>query len=69
MGWQIKGTFDLSIKKSVVAVISHTSWHDFYIVLLVRAILDTQINFVGKIENRKRGSIYYYLVLCFLIKK
>jgi 1-acyl-sn-glycerol-3-phosphate acyltransferase len=60
MGWQIKGTFDPSIKKSVVAVVSHTSWHDFYIGLLVRAILNTQINFVGKKELFTFPFGYYF---------
>ncbi len=31
-------------------MVPHTSWHDFYIGVLVRGILGIQINFVGKKE-------------------
>jgi 1-acyl-sn-glycerol-3-phosphate acyltransferase len=50
MGWKIKGSFDQSIKKSVVIVVPHTSWHDFYIGAFARKILKTEINYVGKKE-------------------
>lgn len=50
MGWKIRGDFDRKIKKSVVIVIPHTSWHDFYIGVFTRRILKVQINFVGKKE-------------------
>lgn len=60
MGWTIEGNFDPSIKKSVVAVMSHTSWHDFYIGLLVRCIINQQINFVGKKELFMFPFGYYF---------
>ena len=50
LGWQIKGSFDQSIKKSVVIVAPHTSNMDFVISSFARRILKTQINFVGKKE-------------------
>jgi 1-acyl-sn-glycerol-3-phosphate acyltransferase len=50
MGWKITGDFDESIKKCVVIVVPHTSWHDFYLGIFVRGILGFQINFVGKKE-------------------
>jgi len=50
MGWQIKGNLDPNLKKSVIAVVSHTSWHDFYIGLFIRSIIKQQINFIGKKE-------------------
>lgn len=50
MGWKILGNFDPNIKKSVIIVVPHTSWHDFYIGVFTRRILDIQINFVGKKE-------------------
>ena len=50
MGWKITGGFDESIKKCVVIVVPHTSWHDFYLGIFVRGILGFQINFVGKKE-------------------
>ena len=50
LGWEIKGDFDPSVKKSVIIVVPHTSWHDFYIGVFTRKILKTQINFIGKAE-------------------
>ena len=60
MGWQIKGSFDPSIKKSVVIVAPHTSWHDFYIGVFVRRILKTQINFIAKKELFKPPFGWYF---------
>ena len=50
LGWKITGQFDPKVKKAVVIVLPHTSWHDFYIGVLVRKIIKVQINFVGKKE-------------------
>lgn len=50
MGWKIEGVIDDKIKKSVLMVMPHTSWHDFYIGLLTRGILKVEINWVGKKE-------------------
>lgn len=50
MGWKIKGSFDPNIKKAVIIVVPHTSWHDFYVGVFTRRILGTQINFIGKAE-------------------
>lgn len=50
MGWKIVGTLDQNITKCVIPVVPHTSWHDFYIGLLTRGVLDLEINFVGKKE-------------------
>ncbi len=50
MGWEIKGNFDPNIKKAVIIVVPHTSWHDFYIGVFTRRILGVQINFIGKAE-------------------
>lgn len=50
MGWSIKGSFDKKILKTVVIVVPHTSWHDFYVGVFTRKILNTQINYVGKKE-------------------
>lgn len=48
--WKLIGTIDPSIKKCVVIVAPHTSWYDFFIGILVRRILDLQINFIAKRE-------------------
>ncbi len=50
MGWRIEGGFDPKIKKAVIIVVPHTSWHDFYIGVFTRRILKIQINFIGKAE-------------------
>lgn len=50
MGWKIEGEFDPSIKKSVIIVVPHTSWHDFYIGVFIRSIVKIPIDFVGKKE-------------------
>ncbi len=50
LGWKLTGTISPSLKKCIVIVIPHTSNLDFFIALLVRGIMDVQINFVGKKE-------------------
>ena len=50
LGWKISGYFDPNIKKSVVIVLPHTSWHDFYVGAFTRRIIKTSINFVAKKE-------------------
>lgn len=50
LGWKITGAFNASIKKCIYIVVPHTSWHDFYIGLCTRGVLNQQINFVGKKE-------------------
>jgi len=51
LGWRIKGnkTFSKdSVKKAVIIAAPHTSWHDFYIGVLLRASVGVKTNFVGK---------------------
>ncbi len=50
MGWKLKGSFDPSIKKCVIAVMPHTCNFDFFLGLLVRGIVNQEMNFVGKKE-------------------
>ena len=50
MGWEIKGWFDPAIKKCVIMVMPHTSWHDFYIGLFARGIIGLEMHWVGKKE-------------------
>ncbi len=51
LGWSISGSFQKDkIKKAVIIVAPHTTWHDFYIGVFVRKLLKTEINFVGKKE-------------------
>jgi 1-acyl-sn-glycerol-3-phosphate acyltransferase len=50
LGWKISGQLDADIKKAVVIVYPHTSWHDFYIGALARKIINREINYVAKQE-------------------
>jgi 1-acyl-sn-glycerol-3-phosphate acyltransferase len=50
MGWKIKGTLSPEIKKCVLMVMPHTSWHDFYLGLFTRGIVRLEMNWVGKKE-------------------
>jgi len=53
LGWQIVGNTNFSkdsVKKAVIIAAPHTSWHDFYIGVLLRAAVQLKTNFVGKKE-------------------
>ncbi|MCF7560662.1 1-acyl-sn-glycerol-3-phosphate acyltransferase [Sabulilitoribacter multivorans] len=53
LGWKVVGNTDLSkesIKKAVIIAVPHTSWHDFYIGILLRSVVGLKTNFVGKKE-------------------
>lgn len=50
MGWKIIGEMNPNIKKSVMIVVPHTSWHDFYIGLLARGVIGLEMNYVAKKE-------------------
>jgi 1-acyl-sn-glycerol-3-phosphate acyltransferase len=60
LGWKIEGSFDQSIKKAVIIVVPHTSWHDFFVGLYARRILKTQINYVAKKELFTWPFSYYF---------
>ena len=49
LGWKATGFSDFdSVKKAVIIAVPHTSWHDFYIGVLLRSVLGIKANFVGK---------------------
>lgn len=50
MGWKLTGSFDPKVKKCIIAVLPHTCNFDFFIGLLVRGMVNQQMNFVGKKE-------------------
>ena len=51
MGWKVTGFSDFeSVKKAVIIAVPHTSWHDFYIGVLLRSVIGLKANFVGKKE-------------------
>jgi len=49
LGWQVTGfsKFD-SVKKAVIIAVPHTSWHDFYIGILLRSVIGIKTNYIGK---------------------
>jgi 1-acyl-sn-glycerol-3-phosphate acyltransferase len=50
MGWKIEGSIDEEVKKCILMVVPHTSWHDFYLGIFTRGITGLQMNFIGKKE-------------------
>jgi 1-acyl-sn-glycerol-3-phosphate acyltransferase len=50
MGWKIAGAIAPTTKKCVMIVVPHTSWHDFYLGLFTRGIVQLDMHFVGKKE-------------------
>jgi 1-acyl-sn-glycerol-3-phosphate acyltransferase len=53
LGWKLVGNINFSketIKKAVIITAPHTSWHDFYIGVLLRQVLGVKTNFIGKKE-------------------
>lgn len=60
LGWKILGSFSPEIKKAIVIVAPHTSWHDFYIGAFARKILKIQINYVAKKELFRPPFGWYF---------
>jgi len=53
LGWKLEGNTNFSkdkYKKAIIIAAPHTSWHDFYIGLLLRSMTRLKANFVGKKE-------------------
>ncbi|WP_308993556.1 1-acyl-sn-glycerol-3-phosphate acyltransferase [Mariniflexile litorale] len=53
LGWKVVGNTSISknsIKKAIIIASPHTSWHDFYMGVLLRSVLQVKTNFVGKKE-------------------
>ena len=49
LGWKVTGFNDFhSVKKAVIIAAPHTSWHDFYIGVLLRSVIGIETNYVGK---------------------
>lgn len=60
MGWEFEGAWPKGVKKSIIIVVPHTSWHDFYVGLLVRRILNVEIKFLAKKELFKPPFGWYF---------
>lgn len=63
MGWKIDGSFDEQIKKCVLMVMPHTSWHDFYITIICRGAMGVAVNWVGKKELFRFPFGYFFKLL------
>lgn len=53
LGWKVVGNTNMSkdtVKKAVLIAVPHTSWHDFYIGVLLRQVIGVKSNFIGKKE-------------------
>ncbi|WP_299764786.1 1-acyl-sn-glycerol-3-phosphate acyltransferase [uncultured Dokdonia sp.] len=61
LGWKAIGDFsEDTVKKCIVIAVPHTSWHDFYMGVLLRATLGVKIGFVGKKELFKWPFGYFF---------
>jgi len=63
LGWKIAGNTTFSkdiVKKAIITAVPHTSWHDFYIGVLLRKVVGVKTNFVGKKELFTWPFGYYF---------
>lgn len=60
MRWKITGEINEEIKKCILLVAPHTSWHDFYIGVFSRGIINKEMNFVAKKELFAFPFGYYF---------
>jgi len=60
LGWKIEGTIDESIRKCVLMVLPHTSWHDFFLGMFTRGIIGIEMNFIAKKELFRFPFSFYF---------
>lgn len=63
LGWKVVGNVNMSrdtVKKAIIIAVPHTSWHDFYIGVLLRKVLNIKTNFIAKKELFV-GPVGWYL--------
>ena len=60
MGWKIAGEIDKNIKKCILMVVPHTSWHDFYLGIFTRGITGIPMHYIGKKELFKFPFGWYF---------
>ena len=64
LGWRIQGDIPSDkIKKCVIIAVPHTSWHDFYIGVLLRSILRIKTGFIAKKELFKFPFGFFFKAL------
>ena len=49
-GWRITSTLDSNLKKCILMVVPHTSWHDFFLGIFTRGITGLDMHYVAKKE-------------------
>jgi len=60
LGWNVDGNLSSEIKKCVIIVVPHTSWHDFYMGVFIRKIIGLEINFIAKKELFDSSFGWYF---------
>jgi 1-acyl-sn-glycerol-3-phosphate acyltransferase len=66
LGWKLEGNKNFSkdtCKKAVIIAAPHTSWHDFYIGVLLRNVTGLKANFIGKKELFKWPFGFFFRAL------
>ena len=66
LGWKVTGNTNFSkdtVKKSIIIALPHTSWHDFYIGLLLRKVTQIKTNYVAKKELFTWPFGHYFRVI------
>ncbi|MDE3741215.1 1-acyl-sn-glycerol-3-phosphate acyltransferase [Maribacter polysaccharolyticus] len=59
LGWKIVGEFP-DVKKCLLVVVPHTSWVDFFLGLLVRRVINKDMNFIAKKSLFKPPFGWYF---------
>ena len=59
LGWKLLGEFP-KVDKCLVIVVPHTSWVDFLLGLLVRKVVNEEINYIGKKSLFKPPFGWYF---------
>lgn len=60
LGWKLEGKAPRGLKKAIFIVVPHTSWHDFYLGLLIRRIMQMDIKYVAKKELFRAPFGWYF---------
>ena len=53
LNWKVEGNVTFSaenLKKCIIIPVPHTSWHDFYIGVLLRSVCSVKTSFLAKKE-------------------
>jgi len=59
LGWKLLGEFP-KVDKCIVIVVPHTSWIDFFLGLLVRRVVNEEINYIAKKSLFKPPFGWYF---------